>query len=142
MTVEGPAAAARALVVDDEEDVREMLSLLLQVEGYSVTAVSEGDAAVRALQSTRFDVVTLDYRMPGKSGLDTLAELKHAAPGMPVIMISGYMTAADAQRCLALGAFASLAKPFAVENLLMVLRRAREAGSRPPSPTRTARERP
>lgn len=129
MAGEVPGRGARALVVDDEVDVREMLSVVLAAEGYAVTVAPDGDAAVRALRATRFDVVTLDYRMPGLSGLETLERLKGIAPAVPVIMISGYLRGSDAQRCLALGAFAVVAKPFAVEDLLRTVQRAREAGA-------------
>jgi CheY-like chemotaxis protein len=134
MAGDTPGPAARALVVEDEVDVREMLRLVLGGEGYVVTVAADGEAALRALRSARFDVVTLDYRMPGLSGLETLARLKAVVPEVPVVMLSGYLRDSEAHRCLTLGAFAVVRKPFAIEDLLATIARARAAGS--PAATR------
>jgi CheY-like chemotaxis protein len=120
----------RALVVDDEDDVREMVAVALRLEGYSVTSVRDGATAVRTVRTAPLDVVTLDYRMPGLGGLETLSELKKVAPDLPVIIVSGYVASAEAARCLALGAFAVVRKPFDLEELLAVLHRARAPGTR------------
>jgi CheY-like chemotaxis protein len=130
MTVE---SAARALVVDDEEDVREMLAMALQMDGYAVTAVGDGAAAVRTAQSSPFEVVTLDLRMPGMGGVETLTRLKSTAPQLPVIIVSGYVGSAEMRTCLDLGAFAVVRKPFDLNELLELLRRAREPADRPPA---------
>ncbi|HVI74557.1 MAG TPA: response regulator [Anaeromyxobacteraceae bacterium] len=125
----------RALVVDDEEDVREMVAIALRTEGYSVTAVRDGATAVRTVRTAPFDVVTLDFRMPGMGGLETLSELKKTAPRLPVIIVSGYVASAEVRTCHALGAFAVIRKPFELEDLLAVLHRARAPGmrDRPPA---------
>ena len=86
----------------------------------------DGAAAVRAVRSGRFALATMDLRMPGMTGRQTLALLRQLAPEIAVVVVSGYVTPAESNACLALGAVAIVHKPFEVESLLRVLRRARE----------------
>lgn len=122
--------AARLLVVDDEQDVREMMSAVLSFQGYEVTAVADGAAALAAAQSERFNLATIDLRMPGLSGRETLAALRRVAPRTAAIVVSGYVTTDEARACRALGAFAVVAKPFNVDALVRILELAREETGR------------
>jgi CheY-like chemotaxis protein len=118
---------ARVLVIDDEEDVRELIAELLGAEGYAVATAPDGQLAVEAVRATHFDVATLDLRMPGMSGRETLASLRAVDPGLAVIIASGYVTDEDRQVCGALGACEVVTKPFSVARLLAVVDSALEA---------------
>ena len=121
------------LVVDDEANIRTSLEGALGREGYQVaTAASLSEARARLRE--RFDLVLLDVWLPDGSGLDLLAEIRNAAPGTTVIMMSGHATIEAAVKATRLGAFDFLEKPLALDHLLALLRsataaRAFEAGS-------------
>ncbi|MBN2184963.1 MAG: response regulator [Candidatus Krumholzibacteriota bacterium] len=76
------------LWVDDEIDMLRSHQIFLEEKGYVLTGVSNGEEALRVLSSENFDLVLLDETMPGKSGLETLQEIKEIAPTIPVIMIT------------------------------------------------------
>jgi DNA-binding response OmpR family regulator len=82
------AKEKRILWVDDEIDLLGSHIMLLEEKGYAVTAASSGDEGVAALKSARFDLILLDETMPGKSGLETLQEIKEIDPNLPIIMIT------------------------------------------------------
>lgn len=124
-------SAVRLLVVDDEPDVREMMSALLGAEGYDVVTAPDGATALDSARRTSFDVAILDLRMPGLSGRETLAELRQVDPSVATIIVSGYVTPEEAQHCRALGAMAILHKPFGIDALLAAIRRALATCSRP-----------
>jgi CheY-like chemotaxis protein len=77
------------LVVDDEIIIREALRDTFELRGYRVTAVDDGQAALEALSSGRFDLVMLDLFMPKKEGLETLREIRTHYPSLLVYAISG-----------------------------------------------------
>ncbi len=121
-TREPPVAPAaepgRILIVDDEPEMRTMLSDLLALLGYSAREVSNGAAAVREIVAAPPDVVLLDINMPGLSGIDALLSgidalptIRALAPQAAVIMVSGTEDAATAKRALAYGAFDYVVKP-------------------------------
>ncbi len=82
-------AKPKVLIVDDEERFRTTMAKLLTVNGLEVTAVGSGKAALEELASKPYDVITLDIRMPGMSGLEALAEIKKVNPGVEVIILTG-----------------------------------------------------
>lgn len=128
------AEAARILVVDDDPGIREVLEEALSRRGYHVRAVPDGRWVSRALRRGRFafDLVILDWKMPGRDGLAVLRELRTAAQETPVIMLS--VAADDRLRLVAvgLGAFEVLRKPIDFAELSTVVQSAlqwsREAG--------------
>src|SRR5229473_8207613 len=79
----------KVLVVDDEEDIRRMLRQVLERERHAVTEAADGEKALEQLEQQRFDVVLLDIRLPGMSGLDALAQIRDRAPETAVIMVTG-----------------------------------------------------
>ena len=109
-----------ALVVDDEEDVRELVSVVLRHAGLTVTAASSGVHALGLLDDGFVpDVVLLDVQMPDLDGWDTLAAIR-AAPrtsGVPVVLCSVRAQPADLERGRSLGADAYVTKPFAIDDL-------------------------
>ncbi len=117
----------RVLVVDDEESMRHMLSLLLRKEGYDVEAVEDGERALEALERERYDFVLCDIKMPGLDGLGFLKRLRER-PGLDttVIMMSAYGTVDTAIECMKLGAYDYIAKPFRKDEIVLTLRKAEE----------------
>jgi two-component system nitrogen regulation response regulator NtrX len=122
----------RILVVDDEPNIRRMLSSLLAAEGYSTRVAGDGAGALLALAAGEPDVVLLDLALPGIDGLTVLDTIRQRWPDLPVVMMSGRATLSDAVRATRSGAFHFLEKPLAPEALLLALngalelRRARE----------------
>lgn len=117
----------RILIVDDEANIRRMVSALLQAEGYETMDAGSGPAGLAALDKAVPDAVLLDLMMPpGPDGLATLAELKQRAPDVPVVMMSGKATLTDAVRATKLGAFQFLEKPLTPEGVLVALQGALE----------------
>jgi len=108
----------RVLVVDDEADLRDVIRGLLAAEGYEVSTAASGVEALRLLGAHPFDVVTMDLRMPGMSGRDTLAELRRIAPDLVSVVVSGYSTPEDDAAVRALGAYDVIAKPFDIDRLV------------------------
>ena len=121
--------SARILVVDDEANIRRMLVALLEAEGYETAEAASQTAALAALDRAQPDAVLLDLLMPpGADGLSTLGEIKKRAPDVPVVMMSGKASLADAVRATRLGAFQFLEKPLAPEGVLASLGGALELG--------------
>jgi CheY-like chemotaxis protein len=80
----------RILVVDDEENIRMLYQEELQEEGYDVTVASNGIEALEILDKTPFDLVTLDIRMPGMDGINTVRAIKEKYQAMIVILVTAY----------------------------------------------------
>ncbi|HKZ24449.1 MAG TPA: response regulator transcription factor [Acidimicrobiia bacterium] len=128
-------ATSRILVVDDEAIVREVIATYLEKEGYRVSTSADGAEARRLLQATRPHLVILDVMLPGRSGLDLLADLRREGD-TPVILLTARVEEGDRVAGLDLGADDYVTKPFSPRELVArvksVLRRSqpRPAGSR------------
>ena len=117
----------RVLLVDDETNIRKMVAALLESEGFETAEAANGSAGLAAVERDAPDAVLLDLMMPGGAdGLATLEHLKRVAPDLPVVMMSGKASLADAVRATKLGAFQFLEKPLTPEGLLTTLRAALE----------------
>lgn len=106
------------LVADDDRTCRDSIQKTLEREGHTVEGAGDVDSAILAAARHTFDLIVCDYRMPGKTGLDLLAELQAKGSQVPVLMISAFAdphTEATAKR---LGARALLKKPFRRQELL------------------------
>ncbi len=114
----------RILVVDDEQVVREVLSDFLTSENFIVETVASGEEALNQLSKSHFDVVLTDLKMEGISGIDLLKEIKEKKLDTIVIIMTGYGTVDSAVEAIKLGAFDYIMKPFKVDELLQILRRA------------------
>ena len=116
------------LIVEDDEAIAAGLALNLQIEGYAPTHVIDGETAVLRAAERHFSIILLDISLPGKSGLDVLAELRGAGDHTPVIVLSARRDEFDKVAALRLGADDYVTKPFALAELLArvvaVLRRA------------------
>lgn len=112
------------LVVDDEKSQREILEMILSGEGYDVTTASSGEAAMKFVESRRFDLVLTDLKMTGMSGLDLLKELTNYDKSIIVILLTAHGSVDSAVDALRLGAFDYLQKPYDSEKLLDTVSRA------------------
>jgi DNA-binding NtrC family response regulator len=112
------------LVIDDDEDVRDFISMTLIRAGYEVETAADGDkgmAAVNNRLETPFDLVISDIFMPGKDGIEFLGSLRQLYPTLPVIAVTGGFTGVKkpyADSMTAMGAVQSLLKPFTPAQLL------------------------
>jgi DNA-binding response OmpR family regulator len=113
---------ARVLLVEDELSLARGLVDNLHAEGYDVRHVAHGDLALEALRAFRPDLLLLDIMLPGRSGLDLLAELRRAGERVPVLMLTAKGEVVDRVVGLELGADDYLAKPFALRELLARVR--------------------
>ncbi|MEO8620793.1 MAG: sigma-54 dependent transcriptional regulator [bacterium] len=102
---------ARILVVDDDRAFRLSTAALLRIDGYHVETVADGQAALDAIRAQRFEVMVLDYLMPGIDGMGLVEALRLWGDHIPVLMISGFGTVDTAVRALQLGADDFLTKP-------------------------------
>jgi len=116
----------RVLLVDDEVDFVEMLSLRLNEIGERVTPAHSGREALDILGQKVIDVVILDIRMPGMDGIETLREIKKRFPLVEVMMLTGHGTTETAVEGMKLGAFDYLMKPADFDELLLKLENARK----------------
>jgi two-component system alkaline phosphatase synthesis response regulator PhoP len=122
------------LVVDDEEDIRELVRHHLVKEGYGVTGVGSGEETLPRARKLRPDLIVLDLMLPGIDGLTVCKQLKQdeSLRGIPVIMLTAKGTEADVVTGLELGADDYVTKPFSprvlVARIRSVLRRRREGG--------------
>jgi DNA-binding NtrC family response regulator len=117
---------ARILIVDDEQNMRQILTVLLQGQGYDVVSLEAGPEAIELIQKEDFDVLISDIRMQPMDGLELLEQARNLKPHMSVVMLTAYSSLETAVSSLKLGAFDYLPKPFKVPELLEVIRRAVE----------------
>jgi len=118
------------LVVDDEPRIRRIVEMALGDRGYHVLTASSAEDATEVLDREAVDVVVTDLQLPGRSGLDLLADTRRDRPGVPVILITAYGTVESAVEAIKAGAFDYVLKPFSVEELETLVERALDGRSR------------
>ncbi len=110
------------LVVDDNQDIRDLISLILEEEGYSVISAEEGTSALALIKEKEPTLVLLDVMMPGISGLEVLRQLRASKRSQvsqtPVIMITAKSQSTDIDEALEAGATSYIVKPFRADALL------------------------
>jgi two-component system, sensor histidine kinase and response regulator len=119
-----PGARSNILVIDDEAAIREVVTRLLEQEGYGVAAAPDAENALAMIAQQHFDAVITDVRMPGGSGLDLLSELKRNNPNCVVVVMTGYADMDTVLAALRADADDFVIKPVNVPALAAVLRRA------------------
>jgi len=117
---------ATILVVDDEPNVLVTLRAILQEDGYSVDTAADGEAAIDAIRSRKYDLVLTDLKLPGIDGLGVLAEVQKSSPQTVTIMMTGYGSVNSAIEAVHLGAYEYLLKPMEVPELKQAVRRSLE----------------
>ncbi|MEW6237679.1 MAG: sigma-54 dependent transcriptional regulator [Candidatus Omnitrophota bacterium] len=114
-------AQKKILIADDEIGIQNLLSRVLKGEGYDVRIAGRGDEAIRMALEDPPDLVLCDIKMPGKDGIETLAELKEFSGEIEVIMLTAHSTVESAVKAMKLGATDYLKKPFDVDELKIVI---------------------
>jgi two-component system nitrogen regulation response regulator NtrX len=110
------------LIVDDEPNIRRMVGALLSAEGYDVRDAANGVAGLALAQASEPDIALVDLMMPGDlDGLALLARFREQRPDLPVVMMSGRASLADAVRATKLGAFTFLEKPLTPEGVMIAM---------------------
>jgi DNA-binding NtrC family response regulator len=122
-------SAQGVLIVDDEAANGRMLVEGLDEAGWEASAATGMAEAVAMLESGRYGVVVSDIRMEHGDGFDLLRAIRDSAKPVPVILMSSFGSEQTSRRSLAEGAFAYLAKPFLLEQLLPLLEQARGGGA-------------
>lgn len=117
---------AKILVVDDELSMREFFKLMLDGEGYQAECAPNGREAVSLIQKNFYDLVITDIRMPGMDGIEVLKKVKEISPETIVIMISAYATTETAVTAMKQGAYDYIPKPFNVEEIKLIIKKALE----------------
>ncbi|MEW5947456.1 MAG: sigma-54 dependent transcriptional regulator [bacterium] len=116
----------RVLVVDDEKRILAAMTKALVSLGYEVETAGSPDGALKALKSREFDVLISDLVMPGMNGLELLRKASALRPSLPVIILTGHGTIESAVAAMKEGAFDYVTKPFNVDEVALILRRAVE----------------
>lgn len=115
----------KILVVDDEENIRKSLKMILEYEGYQMLEAPDGEEAMDIIEETvGLDLILLDIKLPGRDGLDVLKDIRSKPYTPEVIMISGHGTIQTAVEATKLGAFDFLEKPLHRERVLLSIRNA------------------
>ncbi len=107
----------RILIVDNDEGLSHFLGRLFTRQGFEAVCCTDGTSALEMLASESFDLILLDYKMPGLDGLETLAEIKRAHVKTPVVIITAHGTTETAIEAMKRGAYDYLLKPFDTEEL-------------------------
>src|SRR5580692_3176149 len=119
-----PGMAGAVLIIDDEAEIRESLQALLEMEGFAVETAASGDAGLQRIGEQPFDLILLDLAMPGRDGMDVLAEIRAHETRLPVILITAYGTVENAVRAMQSGASNFIQKPWDNEKLMADVRAA------------------
>ncbi len=119
----------RLLVIDDEENMRHMLSKLLGKAGYIVEAACDGHEGLKMAQSNAYDFILCDIKMPHMSGMDFLKSSRDKIGTTTVIMMSAYGTIDTAIEAMKLGAYDYISKPFKTDEVYLTLKKAEERES-------------
>jgi DNA-binding NtrC family response regulator len=113
----------RILVVDDDLDFQQSLTLSLKEHGFHVTGVGSGNEAILQLEKENYDLVLLDFVMPGMDGIDTLVALKKMKPDLRFIMLTAFASIDNVVTVIKKGAHDYLPKPFVMDQLIGMIHR-------------------
>ena len=117
---------SRVMVVDDDPETLALLREVVTKEGYQVETAEDADMALRHIGEWQPDLIITDIHMPGKDGLALLASVREKAPDILVILLTAYGSLKTAVDAIKAGAFDYLSKPFVVDDIRLVVRRALE----------------
>jgi two-component system nitrogen regulation response regulator NtrX len=121
------------LIVDDEADIRELVSGILRDEGYATRTAKDADSTFKEIEARRPSLVILDVWLLGSrlDGIGILTQIKRDHPDLPVVMISGHGTVETAVGAIKVGAYDFIEKPFKTDRMLLVIERALESYREP-----------
>ena len=115
---------SKVLIVDDEEEIRDSLELLLSSEGLSVETIATGEEGLEKVEQNLYDVVLLDLMLPGRSGLEIQRDLKGIDPTLPVVIITAMAAIETAVDAIRSGAYDYVTKPWNNEKLMVIINNA------------------
>ena len=130
----------KILVVDDDQSLREFLEILLAKEGYRVWSAPSGQKALQLMDRENISLVISDVRMPGIDGMTLLKKIKTRHADVPVILITAFASLDSAVAAMKEGAWDYLTKPFRIEEIREIVKKALETGPKPQSLTRDSTE--
>lgn len=110
------------LIADDEQMIRELISLTLSREGYTCFQASSAEEGLEVIQAQEFDIVLLDIMMPGRSGIELLQDVKKITPDTSVLMITALNDMDTALSCIHFGAEDYITKPFNLDRVVVTVR--------------------
>lgn len=116
----------KILIVDDEQSMRDVLSIMLKRAGYGVTVAADGEEAIAQLGKDIFDLIITDLKMPKVGGLDVLKAVKDSSPETVVLVITAFASTETAVEAMKRGAYDYLTKPFQVDEVQLIIRNALE----------------
>ena len=116
----------RILIIEDEKSMREVLRILLEEEGYEITAASNGLEGMEYLRDDIFDLVVTDIKMPKADGFEVLKKVKELSPSTIVIMITAFGTTESTIEAMKLGAYDYIHKPFKIDEIRLIIQKAFE----------------
>jgi DNA-binding NtrC family response regulator len=119
-------SGAKILVVDDELIVRESLGGWLERDGHTVDKAASGEESLEKFEKTRYDIILLDIKMEGMSGLEVLKKVKEMDPDVSVVMITAYGSIPSAIEAMKSGAYEYLLKPFDPDELMVLIEKIRK----------------
>jgi signal transduction histidine kinase len=120
------AKKGRVLIIDDEEVIRDSCTQTLMKEGYVVNSAENGDLGLKLFKEFQPDLVLLDLKMPGKSGLEVLEEIESIDPNIVRIVITGFATVSSAVDAMKRGAYDFIPKPFTPDEIRLIVARGLE----------------
>lgn len=126
MTIATSSDTPRILIADDEESMRFLLREVMRREGYVVSEASDGASALQMVREGTFDLVIMDVRMPGMDGMQALKEMRRIRPSLVVVMITAHGNTDLAIEAMRHGAYDYFNKPFELDEMRIVVRRALE----------------
>jgi len=119
---------ANILIVDDDSQLRRSFVKILSTEGHSVLSASTGEAGIKLVKEEMPDLVVMDVKMPGMTGLEAFNIMHAAEPKMPVIIMTAYGTTETAIEAIKRGAYEYILKPFDIPDVLELIGKALNAG--------------
>ena len=107
----------KMLLIDDDEWIRDSLSIFFESEGCLIDAFETAEEALKALKKQPYDIIMVDYRLPGMDGLDFLKQIKELYPNVKKILITAYGNSALISEAMQVGIQDFIEKPFTTETI-------------------------
>jgi len=117
----------RVLVIDDQSDVRTMISIVLRINHFEIVEAATAEAGLKAFEEASFDLAIVDIFLEGSNGSDLIGTLRERVPDLPVVAISGMMALDFLSKSPELAEIVCLQKPFRPNDLMRAIGAAREA---------------
>src|SRR5438132_7046569 len=109
------------LIIDDEEEIRESIEVLLTSEGWTMETASSGEEGLKKIEANLYDVVLLDLMLPGKSGMEIQKDIKQIDPTLPVVIITAIGALETAVTAIKEGSYDYVTKPWNNEKLVVIV---------------------